>query len=163
MALKIKDSDQDNLADKVVYEYNVVRQGIPNLPGGSHTRFLPTNSYINAVPVRVPTPKPVEMPEANLPRAINYYADYGGCGFWRMIWPEINLNAYQKACISGLTSMVLDLRFYQGIKAVRFQRQATPVQAMFVSELSKHKKDIGYKLIYEIDDIVFKDDIPDYN
>ena len=27
-------------------------------------------------------------PELDLPRALNYYADYSGCGFWRMILPE---------------------------------------------------------------------------
>ena len=41
--------------------------------------------------------KPVQSsrpPEADLPRGLNYYADYSGCGHWRMIWPEQLLNAY---------------------------------------------------------------------
>jgi hypothetical protein len=103
------------------------------------------------------------MREASLPGAINYYADYGGCGFWRMIWPEFLMNVYNKACMSGLTQMILDLRFYNGIKAIRMQRQATPVQNSFVKELKKAQKELGFRLIYEVDDIVFKDDIPDYN
>lgn len=161
MALKIKDS-QESLSNKNVYEYKAVASPLPYLP--THVPVgLPMYSYIAAHPVQVAPPPPIVMPEANLPRALNYYADYGGCGFWRMIWPEFSLNAYQKAIISGLTCMVLDLRFYQGLKAIRMQRQATPVQNAFIKELVKAKPQMGYRLLYEVDDIVFREDIPDYN
>jgi hypothetical protein len=160
MALKIKEEVKEN--KNVVFEYKPAIAGIPNpppvLPIG-----MPTYTYVALKPISIPAPPPVEMPEAKLPRAINYYADYGGCGFWRMIWPEFLLNSYQKACISGLTSMVLDLRFYRDIKAIRMQRQATPIQRSFIKELKKVSSDMGFKLLYEVDDIVFKDDIPDYN
>jgi hypothetical protein len=59
--------------------------------------------------------------------------------------------------------MVLDLRFYQNIKSIRMQRQATPAQAAFIGELKKAQSNFGYRLLYEVDDIVFRDDIPDYN
>lgn len=166
MALKIKDSvsstTQTPTNDQPLYEYKPVALGIPHAPAGMPFG-APTYSYVTHNLVRAPQRPKLEMPEANLPRAINYYADYGGCGFWRMIWPEFSLNAYNKACISGLTQMILDLRFYQGIKAIRMQRQATPVQKEFIRELNKAKPNLKYKLIYEIDDIVFKEDIPDYN
>jgi glycosyltransferase involved in cell wall biosynthesis len=109
------------------------------------------------------TPPPMAMPGAGLGRAIDYYADHGGCGFWRMIWPGLLMNGYQKAIINGLTSMVLDPRFYQGIKAVRLQRQATPMQLEFVKFLKHFAQQHEYKIIYEIDDIIFRDDIPDFN
>jgi hypothetical protein len=59
--------------------------------------------------------------------------------------------------------MVLDPRFYAGLKSVRLQRQATPVQAAFVKMLSGLSKELKFNLIYEVDDIVFGNDIPDYN
>lgn len=166
MALKIKKTEKNqSLASnegQTVYEYKALVAGLPFLP--THVPVgMPMYSYVMAVPVRMPVPPPVVMPEAHLPRALNYYADYGGCGFWRMIWPEYNLNIHQKAIISGLTCMVLDLRFYQGLKAIRMQRQATPVQNAFIKELIKVKPQMGFRLLYEVDDIVFKDDIPDYN
>ena len=108
-------------------------------------------------------PPALAMPGSDLKRALNYYADYGGCGFWRMIWPENLLNAYQKAIINGLTTMVLDPRFYKGYSAVRLQRQASPMQLKFVEFLKHHQKEFGFKIIYEVDDIIFKDDIPDFN
>jgi hypothetical protein len=104
-----------------------------------------------------------EMPGNGLKRAVNYYADYAGCGWWRMIAPEVLINMDNKGIINGLTTMVLDPRFYHGINAVRLQRQATPIQLEFVKFLKHHQKDHGFKVIYEIDDIIFKDDIPDFN
>jgi hypothetical protein len=119
---------------------------------------------IGALPVRKSgAPPPLDMPGHGLGRAVNYYADYAGCGWWRMIAPEILMNISNKAVISGLTTMVLDPRFYQGINAVRLQRQATPVQLEFLKFLDHGRKQHDFKIIYEIDDIIIKDDIPDYN
>lgn len=112
---------------------------------------------------KAPQPPPLPMPSAGLKRAVNYYADYAGCGWWRMIMPETLINIEQKGVINGLTSMVLDPRFYQGIDCVRLQRQATPIQLQFVKFLKEGAKIHDFKLIYEIDDIIFKDDIPDFN
>lgn len=165
MALKIKSNEptaEQSNGSNVVFQYKPIQTGIPFSPMGMPIGS-PKYSYVAPQPVHIPQPPPIEMPEANLPRALNYYADYGGCGFWRMVWPEFLLNGYHKACISGLTQMILDMRFYGPIKAIRMQRQATPIQNAFIKELSKTRSQVGFRLIYEIDDIVFKDDIPDYN
>jgi len=103
------------------------------------------------------------LPGEGLNRAFNYYADHGGCGWWRMIAPELLLNLDQRAVINGLTTMSLDPRFYSNIKSVRIQRQATPIQLEFVKFLKQNSQHHGFKLIYEIDDIILKDDIPLYN
>jgi hypothetical protein len=102
-------------------------------------------------------------PELSLNRALNYYADYSGCGFWRMIWPEHLLNAHQKMIVHGSTVMVLDPNYYRGVKAIRIQRQATEHQLKFVRHLKEIQKQVGFRLIYEIDDLVFHEDIPEYN
>jgi hypothetical protein len=102
-------------------------------------------------------------PELNLTRSLNYYADYSGCGFWRMIWPEHLLNAHQKMIVHGSTVMVLDPNYYRGVKTVRIQRQATSHQLEFVRHLKRISQQMGFKIIYEIDDLVFSEDIPDYN
>ena len=44
----------------------------------------------------------------DLPRGLNFYADYSGCGHWRMIWPELLLNCYAKANVQGGTVMIGD-------------------------------------------------------
>jgi hypothetical protein len=123
----------------------------------------PTPGYAAMPVIHAPEQPPLEMPGQNLPRAVNYYADYAGCGWWRMIAPEVLMNMNNKAVINGLTTMVLDPRFYGGIKAVRLQRQATPVQLQFLKFLEHGAKEHKFKIIYEIDDVIIKDDIPDYN
>ena len=52
----------------------------------------------------------------DLPRALNFYADYSGCGHWRMIWPELLLNCYAKVNVQGGTVMIGDKNFYKAIK-----------------------------------------------
>lgn len=108
-------------------------------------------------------PSPPRPPEADLARGVNFYADYSGCGFWRMIWPEHILNAYNKMVVHGTTVMCFDERWYSDVKAVRIQRQATPGQLQFVKYLRGLSDKLNFRIIYEIDDIVFREDIPDYN
>ena len=102
-------------------------------------------------------------PEADFDRSIDYYADYSGCGHWRLVWPGQMLNAHQKAVIHGTTMMVLDERYYQDTHTVRVQRQATEQQLQFIRLLKDFQTRQGFRIVYEIDDIIFHEDIPDYN
>ena len=101
----------------------------------------------------------------NLSRVLNFYADYSGCGHWRMIWPESLLRVNQSFNISGGTVMIADPSFYADVKAIRIQRQATESQKQFMSFVKKIKESQNDKMniIYEIDDIIFIEDIPEYN
>ena len=132
--------------------------------------FQPGNPFQMATPFQQPNVQPQAQPqpqpqpqENNLPRFLNYYADYSGCGHWRMIWPEQVMNAHSKACVHGTTVMNLDERYYIQAKGVRIQRQATPQQLQFVKFLRQLADKNNFRLIYEIDDICFSEDIPDYN
>lgn len=102
-------------------------------------------------------------PEDTLPRAINYLADYGGCGFYRCMAPNLLLNLNQKAIVTESSTMLFEPRLYRACKAVKFQRQGTTSQTLFMKELYEFKKEAGFKIIYEIDDVVFAEDIPLYN
>lgn len=110
-----------------------------------------------------PNLPPLPMPGAGVKRAVNYYADYSGCGWWRMIMPEQLMGLEQKGIVSGLTTMVLDERFYHGINAVKLQRQASPYQLDFFKYIKGMSERLKFKTIYEIDDVIFKDDIPEFN
>jgi len=128
---------------------------------GAPTHGLPVGSQVPQLPT--PAPEPMIPPETGFDRSINYLADYSGCGHWRMIWPEHLLNAHQKAVIHSTTMMVLDERYYENTLSVRVQRQATDHQLKFVSLLRNFANQKGFRILYEIDDIVFSEDIPDYN
>ena len=98
---------------------------IPGAPFGSALHGLPSTPPQPVVDDTLP-------PEASFDRSISYYADYSGCGHWRMVWPEQILNAHQKMVVHGTTMMVLDERYYQNTKSVRLQRQATDQQLQFI-------------------------------
>ena len=141
-----------------------VQIGIKNMIGAPHGLpfGIPSPTYINRSPARKEVPAP-EVPGEGLKRALNYLADYGGCGYYRCMAPNLMLNLYQKAVIMESTAMVLDPRFYQTVEAVKLQRQATPHQRDFVKILKQISQQKPLKLIYEVDDVVFHEDIPMYN
>lgn len=101
----------------------------------------------------------------DLKRVLNFYADYSGCGHWRMIWPEGILRCNQSLNISGGTVMIGDQNFYTDVKSVRIQRQATESQKNFMGFLKgiQSRQSNPMNIIYEIDDIIFIEDIPEYN
>jgi len=148
-------------------QYSSVNTGLHNMLGAPiGLQYLPASSQIHHIipsSNQQPAQPALEVPGHGLPRAVNYMADYGGCSWYRCMAPNLMLNLYNKAVIMESTTMILDKRFYGGVKAVKIQRQATPVQREFVKMLKDYSKEFGFKLIYEIDDIVFREDIPDYN
>jgi len=96
-------------------------------------------------------------------RYINYIADYGGCGFWRILWPEVILNMKGKGFSTSLTAMVFDQNWYQDVRCVKIQRQVTSSQLQFVKHLKAIQQIHKFKIVYEVDDVIFKECIPDYN
>lgn len=124
------------------------------------------SNFQQIMPCGVSAPKKqnsITPPEVNLPRVVQYPADYSGCGQYRMVWPGSLLNAHQKAMVQESTVMVLEPQWYTQTKMVRVQRQATTHQKAFIEFLSSIKDQVGFRLVYEIDDVVFREDIPDYN
>jgi hypothetical protein len=141
-----------------------IQVGIQNLPGAplGLPFGVPSQTYLHRQnqPSQLPPP---EVPGQGLKRAINYLADYGGCGYYRCMAPNFLLNLYQKAVVVESTAMILDPRFYQTVEVVKLQRQATPHQKQFVNVLKEISKQKNLKLLYEVDDVVFAEDIPMYN
>jgi len=119
--------------------------------------FPPAPIQWNAAP-KQPRPK-----EETLPRFINYLADYSGCGHWRVLWPEQVINSTGRGMSQSTTAMVSDPRWYEKVKAVKLQRQASESQKQFLEHLKKVQKEHDFKIIYEVDDVVFREEIPDYN
>lgn len=132
--------------------------GAPQLPMGAPTLGTPLNNP-------APNAEAVHSSALNgLKRAVSFAADHQGCGFWRMHWPESVINANQLGIVNNNNFMILQENFYHGIQSVRVQRQVTPTQLQFVQFLKQvSKKTNNFKIYYEIDDVIFADDIPTYN
>ncbi len=112
---------------------------------------------------RSAAPKQPRPKEETLPRFINYLADYSGCGHWRILWPEQVINSTGRGMSQSTTAMVADPRWYEKVKAVKLQRQASGSQKQFLEHLKKVQQEHDFKIIYEVDDVVFREEIPDYN
>lgn len=128
---------------------------------------------VGGAPVGVTFTKPAQ-PQRKVPtlidqnpglphRVVHYNADTSGCGLWRMSWPAHLINFHNKAMVTELMAMVGDPNWYKGVKVIRIQRQATPEQREFVRFLKGIQPQIGFRLVYEVDDVVFGEEIPDYN
>jgi hypothetical protein len=136
--------------------------GIQNIPGAP--QYLPPGiPGVNIQQQPRNNIPPMEVPGEGLKRAMNYLADYGGCGYYRCMAPNFLLNLYQKAIITESTAMIFDPRFYQSVSTIKFQRQATPHQRDFIKQLFELRKQTNNKIMYEVDDVVFIEDIPLYN
>jgi len=84
-----------------------------------------------------PPPQDLKPKEASLPRYVNYLADYSGCGHWRILWPESVINARGEGMSQSTTAMVVDPRWYTGVKSVKVQRQASSQQKEFIKFLKQ--------------------------
>lgn len=104
-----------------------------------------------------------EVEETHLPRGLDMTADMGGCAFWRMVWPSLLANAYKKLAISTTSVMCFDHNWIGDNDAIRIQRQLTPHHLEYAKFLRKTCDKSNTRLIYEIDDLIFHEDIPDYN
>jgi hypothetical protein len=118
------------------------------------------NPLINSQPVQQ---VPVNPPDEGPLRLIQYSADTSGCGLYRMGWVDHLLNYNGKAMSQTSCVMVLDPAFYRNVKLVRLQRQCSTPQKEFVKWLKSIQPQCGFRLAYEVDDVVFREDIPDYN
>ena len=141
--------------------YTVSNFGIQNILGAplGLPPGIPTQTFAalgNPVP-------PPEIPGQGLKRALCYLADYGGCGFYRGIAPNLMLNLLEQAVVQESTTMILDPNYYQTVETVKVQRQATPHQKEFIKFLKQISTQKPLKLMYEVDDVVFGEDIPLYN
>lgn len=97
------------------------------------------------------------------PKVYNFVADHGGCGCWRILWPEMILNLNGDMLSFSTIMMSRDELLYSKMKSIKIQRQASPGQLQFVKYLKHLQGKYGFRIIYESDDVVFREDIPDYN
>jgi len=162
MALEFKKNAENKVVSVNQVDLQTHQIGLPFAPIGTPVGI--PQMFGTSIVRKTVEPPPLALPGSDLPRALNYLADYSGCGWWRCGAPEMLLNYNQKMIINSLTTMVTDPRFYMsGWKAVKLQRQATPLQKEFVNFVKHLAGNLGAKIIYEVDDIVFHEDIPMFN
>jgi hypothetical protein len=110
------------------------------------------------------TNKPVvEMEKPTENRYLNYMAGRDGCGAYRRGFLSNHINMTGIGDSVDMTKMIFDKSFYYGFRTITLQRQASNEQKQFIQYLKSIQPEMGFKLIYEVDDVVFREEIPDYN
>jgi hypothetical protein len=101
----------------------------------------------------------------NFFHAANVVGGNDGCGAWRMLWPSHAINMYGKGTIIDYPQSHTNLSVMNNVSAVRFQRFCSDAGNVFLDEVirTREKHNIKVKLMWEVDDIIFPEDIPDYN
>lgn len=122
----------------------------------------PFKPVFNA-PVQKAPEKQLKQNINDVPKVYNFLADHGGCGCWRLIWPEMIMNLRGDLLSFSSILMAKDENLYRLMKTIRIQRQASPHQLEFIKFLKLIQTKCDFKIVYEIDDVVFREEIPDYN
>lgn len=104
-----------------------------------------------------------DQPPADGNRYINFNAGNDGCMIYRRGFVGNHIRLSGHGDVVDLTRMILEKNFYSGIKAISLQRQASVHQKEFMKFLKSIQPEFGFKMIYEIDDVVFREEIPDHN
>ena len=102
---------------------------------------------------------------------MHYKGDNFGCGFYRMMCPGLSvqtiIGSQYNICVTDAMSQICDPRFFMargGTKIVRMQRWYGEQKARYFRQFLKPlQKKLGFWLIYQIDDVLLYDQIPDYN
>jgi len=102
----------------------------------------------------------VKQNPSDMPRLIHQYADQGGCSFWRMHFPQQIIMSKKKAMVDGMYRITTHPDTFNGVNAIKLQRQCSDEQKRYVeflknvSDVQKTKGESGFKILYEIDDII---------
>lgn len=94
---------------------------------------------------------------------LNFAADRAGCYFYRRGFLENFINLADVGNSTTVYKMIFDKNWYRDVRCVTLQRQASSEQKQFFQFLKSIQPEMGFKIIYEVDDVVFREDIPDYN
>lgn len=94
---------------------------------------------------------------------LNFGADLKGCFQYRRGFLENFLNLSDKGQSTTVFKMIFDKNWYRDIRCVTLQRQASSEQKQFFQWLKSIQEEMDIKIVYEVDDVVFREEIPDYN
>lgn len=94
-----------------------------------------------------------------------YPSDSTGCWAYRMLFPKLCVQSVVKNInFSESRRFVVDVKYYQGMNSVEVQRQVSdPQHNFFMNYLIPLSKSLGFNVIYNVDDCIWKDSIPRYN
>lgn len=96
-------------------------------------------------------------------RVLIHPSEIAGLAFWRLLWPFYQLAMRQEVVYSVINNYLLDGLPYLNSDVIIFQRSSGKQTFDYIEYISAFKKQANFKVIYDVDDILFFDEVPDYH
>jgi O-antigen biosynthesis protein len=92
-------------------------------------------------------------------------ADTSGCSWYRLLMPQYTIESSAPELNFSISRrFIADIKYFEGVNLIMAQRQVNNPQEIYFNKfLVPVSKAKGAWLIYNIDDCIYKDDIPKYN
>ncbi|MCH9617341.1 MAG: hypothetical protein SP4CHLAM5_07340 [Chlamydiia bacterium] len=83
--------------------------------------------------------------------------------YWRLRWPTYQLMLQDAIESSIFQHYPADTKYYENADVVQIQRISSKEVSDFFIKLCERKKELNFRLVYDVDDILFMEDIPDFH
>lgn len=103
------------------------------------------------------------MDKKPIPNVLYHPIKTPGLFFWRLIWPAFHLSMKNEITYSMLRGFARDPFPYVSSDVVVFQRFGNKYQTEYIKKIAEFKERGNFRIIYDIDDVIFFDDVPDYH
>ncbi|MCH9617342.1 MAG: hypothetical protein SP4CHLAM5_07330 [Chlamydiia bacterium] len=103
------------------------------------------------------------MKKKQIPTVLTFPSGLNQSAFWRVHWPSYQMMVMEKAKYNKSVRFLRDSIAYRTSDVVQIQRISTEKDVDFLEKLCSLKKELEFRLVYDVDDILFIEDIPGFH
>lgn len=103
------------------------------------------------------------MSQREIPKILQVTDAHSGCAFWRMLWMGHFLNMKGDFSVFLLDRCTRDILDYARMSAIHLQRKGLGSDVKLFEKIGKLRDRFKLRILYDTDDLLFYEDIPDYN
>jgi hypothetical protein len=101
--------------------------------------------------------------KGNIPFVIAHPKYVTALAYWRLLWPLYQLSMRGEVAYSIFQNFMIDYLPYGMSDVAIFQRLAGKNGAGYIKHLASFKDQVKFRLVYDIDDVIFFDHVPDFH
>lgn len=99
----------------------------------------------------------------SIPNIVYHPVAVPALSFWRLLWPAFHLGMRREITYSILRSFPIDALPYLASDVIVLQRFGDKHQTEYIKKIASMRKEGNFRIIYDIDDIIFFEEVPDYH
>ena len=98
-----------------------------------------------------------------IPHVLYHPSPIPGLAFWRILWPAFQLGMRGEATYEVLNNFSKDALPFLRCDVVVLQRFGNISEAEYVKQIAAFREQANFRIIYDVDDIIFFHDVPDHH